>query len=327
MARMAAPKQTLYDILDVSRDATAIDIGLAYEKATAAAHRAVPPDPSRQVLLRQAHEILSDASRRAAYDASLVTAAEKDAAREHAAAPDLDLGAAEAAPRRRKLPWIPIAAAVAVVLVGAVLTLRQPPPPEPRAERPAAKPAAPRPRTAAQILAAATPSVGRVVTYDMSGRMTRAGLAIAVEGAAMVAPCEGVQAGSQVTVQVGAEALSATLAITDEALGLCRLLVPGAALTPLVLSPEEPRAGDTIHVLGANAKGDMALTQGTLVQVKETPAGRALELSMPIAPDGNGGPVFDAFGRVVGIAMRREGAGASTALPATALGSLRSRSR
>lgn len=332
MARMAAPKQTLYDILGVSRDATTIDIGLAYEKAIASADRAVPPDPTRQALIQQAHEILSSARRRAAYDTSLVTAAERDAARVQAATPDLDLGAEEeeAAPRR-KLPWVPIGAALVVVIVGAVLTLRHAPPPEPKAEAPA-RPAAPTPpplqaRSPTDILIMATASVGRVITYDMSGRKTAAGLALAIEPAAMVTTCEGVQAGSQIVVQLGAESLSATLALTDEALGLCRLLIPGSSLKPLVVSPEDARAGDAIHVLGANDKGDLALTQGTIREVRTSPSATSLELSMPVAPAGNGGAVFDAYGRVVGIATRREGAGASSALPASALGSLRSRTR
>jgi serine protease Do len=331
---MAAPKQTLYDILGVSREANAIDIGLAYQKAIAAADRAVPPDPTRQALIQQAHEILGDGARRAAYDSSLVTAAERDAAREQAAAPDLDLGAAEdGSPRRRKLPWLPIGAAILVVLIGAVLTLRQPPPMEPKAPDPGAQgtnavPApAPSPRSAAEILALAAPSVGRVFTYDMSGRMAAAGLAFAVEPSAMVGTCEGLTAGSQVVVKIGADSMSATLAITDETLGLCRLLVPGAALKPLPLAPEDARAGDPVHVLGANEKGDMALTQGAIGQVRNTPVGPVLELSMPIAPAGSGGAVFDNFGRVVGVATRREGAGASAALPASSLSAMRSRSR
>ena len=333
MAPMAAPKQTLYDILGVAPDATSIDIGLAYEQAIAAADRAAPPDPTRQALIRQAHEVLSNASRRAAYDSSLVTATEKQAARAQAAAPDLDLAAEEeAVPRRRGLPWIPIGAAVVVVLVGAVLTLRQPPPAETKtaavAPKPTAStaPAAPKPKSAAEILASALPSVGQVVTYDMSGRMTATGLALAVEPAAMVTTCDGVQAGSQITVKVGAESLSATLAITDETLGLCRLLVPGAAFDPFTFSSEEARAGSAIHVLGANEKGDMALTQGTIKRVRDTPSGPVLELSMPIARAGNGGPVFDDFGRVIAIASRHDG-GPSSALPASSLADLRSRSR
>lgn len=333
MARMAGPKQTLYDILGVSRDATAVDVGLAYEKAIAAADRATPPDPTRQALIQQAHEILSNASRRAAYDASLVTMAEKAAAKQQAAASDLDLGGdEEEAPARRKLPWLPIGAAVVVIAIGAVLTLRNPPPPaEPKvveAPKPAAPvPAAPKRKTAAEILTAALPSVGRVLIYDMSGRMTPAGLALAVEPGAMVTTCEGVRAGTQLVVKLGAESHSATLTLTDETLGLCQLLVPGVQMKPLPASPEEARQGDTIHALGANEKGDMALTQGTIKQVRNTPSGPSLEVSMPIAPAGSGGAIFDEYGRVVGIATRREGAGVPTAVPVSALAALRSRAR
>ena len=333
MAPMAAPRQTLYDILGVSRDATSIDIGLAYRSAIAAADRATPPDATRQALIQQAHEILSNTARRAAYDASLVTAAEKDAAKAQAAAPDLDLGVdEEGAEPKRKLPWIPIVGALAVVVIGAALTLRNPPPPaEPKvveAPKPVAPaPAPPKPKTAAEILSDALPSIGRVLSYDMSGRMTPVGLALAVEPAAMVTTCEGVSAGTQLVVKLGAESHSATLTLTDETLGLCQLLVPGVKLKPLAISPDEARAGDAIGALGANEKGDIALTQGTIKQVRATPGGAVLELSMPIARAGSGGAIFDTYGRVVGIATHRQGAGVPTALPASALSALRSRAR
>jgi len=73
---MALPKKTLYQILGVSQDATAIDIGLAHEKKAAEAAGAMPPDPSAVALVQQAYEILSNPHRRAAYAASLVTAAD-----------------------------------------------------------------------------------------------------------------------------------------------------------------------------------------------------------------------------------------------------------
>jgi hypothetical protein len=331
MAPMAAPRQTLYDILGVSRDATSIDIGLAYRKAIAAADRAVPPDATRQALVQQAHEILSNTQRRAAYDASLVTAAEKAAAKEQAA-PDLDLAAEEQeANPRRKLPWLPIAAAVGVVIIGAALTLRNPPPLEPKvveAPKPAAAvPPAPKKKASAEILAAALPSVGRVLSYDMSGRMTSMGLALAIEPGAMVTTCEGVLAGTQLVVKIGAESHSATLTITDETVGLCQLLLAGVQMKPLPVAPEEARLGDVIHALGANEKGDIALTQGTVKKVTTTPSGTVLELSMPIAPAGAGGAIFDDYGRLVGIATHRQGAGVPTALPASTLTALRSRAR
>ena len=58
-----------------------------------------------------------------------------------------------------------------------------------------------------------------------------------------------------------------------------------------------------------------------------TPDGNLLELSMPIAPAGSGGAVFDAHGRVIGIATTqfRDVKGNSLALPASWIPQMRSR--
>src|SRR5437763_13573308 len=95
MAPMASPKKSLYEILGVSRDANDLDIGIAHQRRVAELHRAAPPDPNGQVLVHEAFEVLSNPKRRAAYDASLVSAAEKAAAREQAATPDIVLESGE----------------------------------------------------------------------------------------------------------------------------------------------------------------------------------------------------------------------------------------
>ncbi len=330
---MATRKKSLYEILGVSRDANSIDLGLAYRQALAAAERAVPQDPTQQALIAQAQEILLNPDRRAAYDASLVTAAEKEAAKEQAGAPDLDLGGDEASATARKLPWLPIVGALVIVAIGAFFTFRSTPVPEqrvaeaPKTVTPIVPPAPPKSRSANEILTMALPSVGRVHSYDMSGRMTPVGLALAVEQGTMVTTCDGVVAGTQLVVKLGAESHSANLLITDETLGLCKLSVPGVVLRSLVVAADEPKAGDTIHALNANDQGEMALTKGTVTKVTSAPPGRVLEISMPISPTGSGGAIFDDFGRVVGIATLRPGAGASMALPASALAEMRSRTR
>ena len=51
---MAQAKKTLYQILGVPRDASAIDIGLAHEMKSAEVQRANPPDPSAVSLVNQA---------------------------------------------------------------------------------------------------------------------------------------------------------------------------------------------------------------------------------------------------------------------------------
>jgi len=59
------------------------------------------------------------------------------------------------------------------------------------------------------------------------------------------------------------------------------------------------------------------------------PDGKVLEISVPVAPAGSGGAVFDVFGRVVGIATTPHsyGANLSIAIPASAIAQMRSRER
>src|SRR5215472_11923259 len=90
MAPMAGRKKTLYDVLGVPRDALPLDVGLAYQKRRDELQRAPVQDASELALIKNAHEVLADPKRRAAYEASLVTESEKAAAKEQAA-PDIVL--------------------------------------------------------------------------------------------------------------------------------------------------------------------------------------------------------------------------------------------
>ena len=327
-----AAKQSLYEILGVPRDANDLDIGLAHQRRMLELQRAMPQDPSQIAYVTQAFEVLSNPKRRAAYDASLLTAQEKAAAAGQA--PDLVLegDGDDAEIQRRTKRLIPIGIGVAIV-VGIIIAVRmgqnapapktapesaeapKPPPPPP-----------PQPMSQQQIMLNASQAVGRVLSYEMSGRSEPLGLAVAVEPGAFVTTCHGIPAGSQLVVRTGQDARSAMLTVTDERLDLCKLSVPGFDAKPLATG-DDPKAGDKIYVLGANAKGDLALTEGKVKQVRATPAGNVIELSFPVAKTGSGGAVFDAFGRVVGIATtpHNYGAGVEAALPASWLNQMRSR--
>jgi S1-C subfamily serine protease len=335
MGSMAVGKKTLYDILVVTREANDIDIGLAYQKRTAELERASPPQPGAQSLLHEAYEVLHDPARRAAYDAALVSAAEKAQAAQQAE-PDLVLegdAKADEEARRGKLV-VGAIAAVAVIAVVAVVAMRgksaPPPAPEPVAEAP--KPAAPpppKPKSAVEVLADAITSSCKLLSYDMSGSAVTLGIAAATEPGAMVTTCHGIPAGAKLVVRVGNESFPADLAITDEVLDLCRLSVAGFTTRPLAIAAEDAKAGDAILVAGINKDGEMAMTEGTVKEIRTMPGGKVMELSMPVAPLGSGGPVFDRFGKLVGIATtpHRFGAGLNIALPASWLAQMRSRDR
>lgn len=331
---MATAKKSLYEILGVPRDANGIDIGLAYKQRSAELQRAVPQDPGMESLLHEAHEVLAHPRRRAAYDASLVTAAERAEAAQQQE-PDLVLEGDEEEDKPRRNFVKPAIAIGAVVLIAIFIALRpshapQAPKPEPVVEAP--KPPPPPPPqalTPAQILPGALRSAGRVMSYEMSGRAVPVGLAVALEPDVMVTTCHGISGGTQLVVKVADESNSGNLTVTDEALDLCRISVPGLNARAITLAPDEAKAGDRIYVLGANAKGDLALTEGKVNQVRTTPQAKLLEISVPIAPAGSGGAVFDPYGRVVAIATTAHtyGANLNIAIPAEAIAQMRSRER
>ena len=71
-------KQTLYDILEVAPDASFEDIEVAYGRRFEVLRTQTSWDSNRLVMLNEAREVLSDAGRRAAYDASLAKPAQPE---------------------------------------------------------------------------------------------------------------------------------------------------------------------------------------------------------------------------------------------------------
>ena len=335
MAAMAPAKKTLYEILGVPADAGAEDIVHAHERRVLEMRRASNPDPNGVALVQQAFEVLSNPARRAAYDTSLVTAAERSAAAQQATT-DLEIEPDVGDPdRARRMRLMGMIGGMALILVALFFVFRPrapapppAPPPEPVAEAPKPPPPPPpKTRTASEVLADASTSGGQLMSYSMSGAATPLGMAMETEPGQVVTTCHGIPAGTKLVVKVGKEVLPADLAITDEELDLCRLAVAGFTTPPLKLAAEDAKAGDAVFVVGANAKGELAATEGKVNQVRATPRGPVLELSVPIAPTASGGGVFNQYGQLVGIATTPHafGAGLNIALPVSWIAQMRSR--
>jgi len=327
-----AAKKSLYEILGVEPDANDVDIGLAFQRRTYEMARMANADPNGVALVQQAHEILSNPKRRAAYDSSRVTAAEKAAATTQA--PDLVLDSGEETEESGRPKWM-IPALVVVVLVAVVgfFAMRSGTAPQkaaPVAEAPKpAPPPPPQPLRAEQILPAALRASGQLMSYSMSGAAVPLGIAFSLEPGMVVTSCHGLAAGAKPVFRQGSETVSAELTIVDEVLDLCRLSVPGSGVTTLAPTAEDTKVGDKVFTLGMNAKGEFALTEGTVKQVRNDKGVKVLDVSTPVAPSGTGGPVLDAFGRVAGIAVtpHRFGDGVNAAIASSSLAEMRSRAR
>ena len=331
MAPMAGRKKSLYEILGIARDASPADIDLAYENRRKALEEGGGIDPAEKTLLREAHAVLRDPQRRAAYDATLTTADEREAAVAAAAKEAPDLAIEEEAPAR-KLPWVPIILGLLVVLVVGWFVTRPkappaPPPAEPMAGTEPAAPAPPPPskKSGPEILADASTSGGQVLSYSMSGSAIPIGLAISTEPGMMVTTCHGIPAGAKLVVRVQGTSYPADLVLTDEVLDLCKLQLATFTTPPVKLASADPKAGDAIWAVGADQAGNMAATAGTVKSILDTTDGKLIELSMPVGQFSSGGPVYNEVGRLVGISMFQHRSGLSIAYPVSWLAQMRSR--
>jgi hypothetical protein len=296
---MYGGKVTLYDILEISRNAKRDEIVRAYRRlAHDLQHEGTMPDAKREALLHEAYEVLSDPHRRAFYDASLRR-------------PKFFAAAARQARNPR---WIGGIGAGFVALAAALyFSMRGP--------------SGPPPLSPQEIAAAVSRSVGQVQAIEMSGRTSPVGLAFAVEAGVMITTCPVVPPGAQLVVRLGTRAAPAQVALADGELGLCKLSVHAAGSWPLVIYGLAPRPGERVYAPNVDAAGEVVLREGTVTGVTG-PKGNVLEISMPVAPATTGAPLLDTQGRVVGITSSSHAYGSDKhiALPAKWIGEARARS-
>ncbi len=278
---MSQPRQSHYEILGVRPDAATSAIGRAHDRLQAQFRDpATPPDPRRESLVAEAYAVLSDAARRKAYDASLADA--------------------PSTPQSRR-PVLTAGAVVAVAAAGAAAWFLLMP----------GKPAAPEGRAVKEILSDVARSVGRVQAIDMSGKATATGIAFTVANGVMATTCEGIAPGAQVTVDIPPRSIPARVAMTDEARGLCKLVVDGAGSWPLAIKGVSPKVGDKVYAAGVDAAGEVVLVEGVVKRVASEGNAEIIEASVPVAPAIGGRPLLDTWGRVLGVATAAQPGGAA----------------
>ncbi len=349
---MAAPpappapkKRTLYDILGVDRDANAIDIGIAYRARLDALNRNPGADPNEVNLLHEAYHVLCMPNERAAYDAKLLTLAEKAAAKASAQSPDLVLEPDEEdTPPAWKNRYLLTAGALVAAFL-AFWLIRTPPKPEPRIvaqrelrppdEAPAALAlAAPAPaalvaKSAEQLFTELAPSTVRITAHDVSGRAVGLGSGVVTGIGTVVTNCHVATAGGSLSVKVGAEQFSASVEVADEEYDLCRLSVTGLTAPAVTIGTAGSlRTGQKVYAIGSPQGLELTISDGIVSGMRNLPQGRVIQTTAPISPGSSGGPLFDVYGRLVGIMtfQHRSGQNLNFAVPADWIADIRSRS-
>ena len=280
-------KDSLYEVLGVYRSSSAKDIERAYRRLRAELEKDAAP-PERLTLVREAHEVLSDPHRRAAYDASLKS--------------DEFLHPESARRVPPAVKWAPIAAIAVAILAGLWFLFR----PSGEAER-----------IPAEIVAAAAPSVGRVHVIEISGRATPHANAFAIDKGVMLTTCQGFRANTQVVVKFGSRTAAAQVSRSDPKRNLCRLAVVDAGRWPLGINAAGPKPGDKAYTVSTSPTGETLLADVKVRALLPLDGGQAIELSVPVEPTQNGGPLLDTQGRVIGVLTTQHGfVGKGIALPA-----------
>ncbi len=347
MAAPTAPakKRTLYDILGVERDANAIDIGIAYKARIEALDRNPGADPNEVNLVHEAYHVLCMPNERAAYDAKLVSMAEKAAAKESARSPDLVLEPEEEEkPPAWKNKYVLTGGALLVALL-AFWAMRSPPKPEPRIvaqrelrppseARVAAPAVAPEPaalvaKSAEELFTTLSRSTARITVHDISGRAVGLGSGVVTGIGTVITNCHVATAGGSLTVKVGAEQFSASVEVADEEYDLCRLSVSGLTAPAVTIgSADSLKTGQKVYAIGSPQGLELTISDGIVSGMRDLPQGRVIQTTAPISPGSSGGPLFDAYGRLVGIMtfQHRSGQNLNFAVPADWIANIRSRS-
>ncbi len=343
-------KQTLYEILGVSRDASPEEIAVASQSRLLALEAASPQDPTALTLVREAQQMLSNATRRSAYDASLAARAAREA------------GAARGEPEEVEDDEVPpfewgrwaLGVGAVVVIAAGIWWNRHPaPPPKTIAPPPVevvqpAEPAdsaepppasAPAPATQAtapvhsaspaeDIFAKVSPSVVRVNVMDDSGRMVAFGSGVVIDRDAVITNCHVLRHGVNINVKLDGAVRSADVQVSDEELDLCRLNVSGLGAPAVTIGTvKQLRTGQRVYAIGAPQGLDLTISEGIVSSLREVPGGTVIQTTAPISAGSSGGGLFDLSGRLVGIMtfQHRYGQNLNFALPADWIGEMQTR--
>jgi serine protease Do len=158
--------------------------------------------------------------------------------------------------------------------------------------------------TAEQVYAKVSPSVWRVVTYDVDNLPLGQGSGVVVAAEAVVTNCHVLAKAKRVSVKREKEAFDAKLAMWDVKRDLCQLRVAGLkAPAVAVADSSKVTVGQSVFAIG-NPKGlELTMSAGLVSSLRRNTAGQMvlIQTSAAISGGSSGGGLFDAQGMLVGL--------------------------
>ncbi|MGZ8259065.1 MAG: trypsin-like peptidase domain-containing protein [Caldimonas sp.] len=158
--------------------------------------------------------------------------------------------------------------------------------------------------TPAEVYALVSPSVWRVVTYDVDGLQLAQGSAVVVGPEALATNCHVLAKAKRVVVRHEKASFDARLELWDTARDLCQLRAPGLPAPPVRLAPTAGVVvGATVYAIGTPRGLELTMSAGLVSSLRRNAAGQVVlvQTSASISRGSSGGGLFDDTGALVGL--------------------------
>lgn len=155
----------------------------------------------------------------------------------------------------------------------------------------------------AKIYAESSKSVLMIIIKSAKGEIVGQGTGFVVAGGKIITNEHVVREGS-VFVDLGAVKIPATIERVD-AFNDIALLSVGVEFTlkPLTISDVSPKPGASVYALGNPQGLEKSISTGVVSAVREINGRQLLQITAPISQGSSGGPILNAVGAVVGVAV------------------------
>jgi len=154
------------------------------------------------------------------------------------------------------------------------------------------------------VYARASPSVWKVLTYDVDGLPLGQGSAVVVGSEALVTNCHVLKRAKRVVVRRETVSIDARLELWDPQRDVCQLRAPSLTAPAVGLAPSARIAvGQAVYAIG-NPKGlDLTMSAGLVSSLRRNDAGQLvlIQTSAAISGGSSGGGLFDDQGSLVGL--------------------------
>ena len=158
--------------------------------------------------------------------------------------------------------------------------------------------------TPAEVYALVSPSVWRVVTYDVDGLQLANGSAVVVAPEMLATNCHVLAKAKRVVVRHEKASFDAKLELWDAPRDVCQLRAAGLPAPPVRIAPTASVVvGENVYAIGTPRGLELTMSAGLVSSLRKNAAGQVVlvQTSASISRGSSGGGLFDDTGALVGL--------------------------